>query len=416
MALMGEPLSGPGWALYQGDALTVLRGMEEGSVNCCVTSPPYWGLRRYLPEESAERQYELGSEKGLDCLGWATGEKCGECYVCHLVEVFREVRRVLHESGVAFLNLGDSYAGSGKGGQSEEKRSKNSQPIYGNKNNVPSGLKPKNLCGVPWRIALALQADGWWLRSEITWCKGNPMPESVTDRPTKATEKVFLLTKASVYWWDAYAVRERGSDDSHGGGNGSQGRKTNRLYGDAAHLGLVDAQPAGEGGRNLRNWWLVNTEAFHGAHFATFPRALVRPMIRAGCPPLTCSACSKPWRRVMKRTKEPDASVKGSHFDKGKTGGRDGGDRTQPGQRYAKKALGWSPTCSCDAPTVPGTVLDPFAGAGTSLLVAIEEGRNAVGIELNPDYCCMAEQRLQTARRVLPFAADEGNCQPETKG
>ena len=442
-----EILTGPGWALHCGDALTVLRGMEEGSVNCCVTSPPYWGLRRYLPEESAERQHELGSEKGLDCLGWVTGERCGECYVCRLVEVFQEVRRVLRGDGTCWVNLADSYAGSGRAGKNPEYHARHTMfgkaghdsGKFGLPSPVPEGLKPKDVCGVPWRVALALQAEGWWLRSDIIWAKGasfgsyvgNPMPESVTDRPVRAHEYVFLLTKSARYWYDAFAIRERavpstakrlaqsGLDRQEGG------YKAEAYQEDFPGRKKRDRRPAdilralrdnGDGCHSARSVWTIPTEAFPGAHFATFPRALVRPMVRAGCPALTCVACSKPWRRVTKRTKEPDASAKGSRFDKGKTGGRDGGDRTQPGQRYAKEALGWSPTCSCHAPTIRGTVLDPFAGAGTSLLVAIEEGRRAVGIELNPDYVKLASARCASARLPLfadSVCADEGETVPD---
>jgi DNA modification methylase len=302
-----------------GDALSELKKLPDEFVDCCITSPPYWGLRDY----------------GVPCqLGL---EKTPEEYVAKMVEVFREVRRVLKKEGVVFLNLGDSYAGSGKGGQSDEKRSENWQPEYANKGNVPGGLKQKDLVGIPWRVAFALQADGWYLRQDIIWHKPNPMPESVTDRCTKSHEYIFLLAKSQKYYFDNEAIKERGvmesagssqrdTRETHGtgGGNTDINKAKERMKKELAKNGYVM--------RNRRSVWTITTKPFKEAHFATFPEDLIVPMVLAGCP---------------------------------------------------KKGL----------------VLDPFMGAGTTALVAKKLRRNYLGIELNPAYIKIANKRL--AQEVL---------------
>ena len=261
-----------------GNCLDILPTMEAGSVNCCVTSPPYFGLRDYGNDEQI----------GL--------EETPEAFVESLVNVFREVKRVLADDGTLWLNLGDSYAGSGRGpagnlgAENNERHMENKHKCL-----TPKGLKPKDLIGIPWRVALALQADGWYLRQDIIWSKPNPMPESVTDRCTKAHEYIFLLSKKPKYFYDHEAVKE-------------------------------EAQNELEPTRNKRSVWEVTTKPYSGAHFATFPPDLIKPCIMAGCP----------------------------------TG---------------------------------GTVLDPFGGSGTTGMVALELGRSAELIELNPDYVDIINER-----------------------
>ena len=391
------------WQVIKGDCLQVMRGMADGSFDCCVTSPPYWGLRDY----GAEGQ--LGLEAVHDCLGRATGQPCGECYVCHMVAVFREVRRVLADHGTLWLNLGDSYTSGGRNthgtrvGYKQQTNRGSSGEHDCARAPQPPGLKPKDICGIPWRVAFALQADGWYLRSDVVWAKGwsfcpdragNPMPESVTDRPVRAHEYVFLLSKRERYYYDATAVREvaihAGRIVSYDGSQKNTDHE-NRTYPGATPRDIKVAD-----GRNLRDVWAINTRGFPGAHFAVFPEALVEPCLRAGCPAEVCVECGKPWARVVGRTDEPDTSAKGSRFDAGKTGGRDGGDRTQAGERFRKQTIGFAPTCSCPqgTPTRPGTVLDPFCGSGTTGVVAMQEGRNFIGVELNPDYAAMARDRI----------------------
>lgn len=333
-----------------GDCRDVLRTLPDASVQCCVTSPPYWGLR----------DYGVTGQLGL--------ESTPAEYVAQMVGVFREVRRVLRDDGTLWLNLGDSYTGSGKGGNPEEGKqatNKGSQSIgtlYGKTGETAhqaavtnvsrrlcaeNGMPPKNLVGIPWRVAFALQADGWYLRSDIIWAKPNPMPESVTDRPTKAHEYMFLLSKQERYYYDAEAIKEPaiwGAPNSpesikspYGQGftrrNNPEWRHqraaTNARKGagnrNAADGGFADWQP--ENGRNKRSVWTVSTTPFSGAHFATFPPKLIEPCILAG-------------------------SRKGD------------------------------------------TVLDPFCGAGTTGLVADRLGRNALLIELNPEYAALGSDRI----------------------
>ena len=298
--------------IREGDCRELLREMPAGSVRCCVTSPPYWGLRDYGHE----------GQLGL--------ERTPEEYVARLVEVFREVRRVLADDGTLWLNLGDRYASGGRGGGMEgeagAKQRSNFGALLGPKK-APDGLKPKDLVGIPWRVAFALQADGWYLRSDIIWAKPNPMPESVTDRPTKAHEYLFLLAKSQRYYYDAAAISEPSVDPpgvSRGGALARFGRDE-KLIAANAHRG--DKIPVSDGSRNRRTVWTVPTSFYSGAHFATFPPALIEPCIKAGCP-------------------------------------------------------------------VGGTVLDPFGGAGTTGLVADRLQRNALLIELNAEYAEMARKRI----------------------
>lgn len=326
--------------------------LSSESVQCVITSPPYWGLRDY------GNSLQLGLEKSPDCLGWATGSKCGKCYVCSIRNVFLDIGRVLKTNGTAFLNLGDTYIGGGrargKGGQgySSCKQKTNAGSYFQSDLNgfVPDGMKAKDLCGIPWRVALALQSDGWYFRSDIIWSKPNPMPESVTDRPTKAHEYIFLLSKSASYYYDAEAVKEPAAT----GWNGSSftderdqltkpglGMKP-RNGGGGYSKKYAAAQPnhGGEsvridtGYRNKRSVWNVPTQAYAGAHFATFPEKLVEPMVLAG---------------------------------------------SRPGD----------------------IVLDPFSGSGTVGKVCAKHSRSFVGLDLNTDYIDLALDRTAEVQRVM---------------
>ena len=269
-----------------GDCIAGMQTLPTGCIHTCITSPPYWGLRDYGHKD------QLGAEKTPDD------------YVTNLVKVFREVRRVLRDDGTVWLNLGDSYYGG--------------MPI--------AGLKPKDLIGIPWRVAFALQADGWWLRQDIIWHKPNPMPESVTDRCTKAHEYIFLLSKKSHYFFDHEAIKEELSDPQRT--NFQSGKRTNGINKDRNDNDLGSrSKTAIYSKKNKRSVWTVTTKPFRGAHFATFPKDLIEPCVLAGCP-------------------------------------------------------------------VGGTVLDPFTGSGTTAVVALENGRNFVGTELNPEYIKIAEARI----------------------
>lgn len=249
--------------ILQGDALTLLRKMPTGSVRCCVTSPPYWGLRDYGHAE------QLGLEK--------TPEE----YVAKMVEVFREVKRVLADDGTLWLNLGDSYSMSTKGAGGNGKQHTNVGTVMTDRSwSVAPGLKPKDLVGIPWMVAFALRADGWYLRSDIIWAKPNPMPESVTDRPTKAHEYLFLLAKSQRYYYDAKAVAEPATGQD--AGNGFARPEC------ISRDGCDDPTPwkaSPSGTRNRRTVWTIAPKPFKGAHFAVMPEALVEPCVLAGSAP-----------------------------------------------------------------------------------------------------------------------------------
>lgn len=377
--------------IIQGDALEVLGGFPDGCVDCCVTSPPYWNLR----------DYNVEGQIGL--------EISPEVYVRRLVEVFREVRRCLKPDGTLWLNLGDSYANDRKsGGKSGNKNYTSDLGGYPRRK-VATGLKAKDLIGIPWRVAFALQADGWWLRSDIIWAKANPMPESVTDRPTKAHEYVFLLAKSAKYYYDHEAVKEPQVT--------SLGDKSAHRFGKIG--GKVDTTPgkvrkeSGEkwdndgAGRNRRSVWEVTTKPYPEAHFATYPEELIEPCIKAGSSERgVCPACGKPWVRIVEKTNIVQASANGSRFDKGKTGITQG-DKVQKGERYMSVPAGWHPSCSCNLEPIPAVVLDPFMGSGTTGAVALRLKRNFVGVELNPEYIKLANKRIYHGCSTLDKYAGE---------
>lgn len=339
--------------ILTGDARGLLTTLPDRSVHCCVTSPPYFGLRSYLPDGHPDKALEMGLEQTPDE------------FIAAMVDVFRDVRRVLRDDGTLWLNIGDSYAGSRCGPQGglgemanrslssqRERRAEN-----GNHSARP-GAKPKDMLGIPWMLAFALRADGWYLRRDIIWHKLNPMPESVRDRPTTAHEYLFLLSKSQSYFYDADAVMEPSSPDTHA--RASRGRSDSHKYADGGPCNQTIAKRSPSAGRapgvtpksaasgsgiraneswhaatvevlpmrNKRSVWSTVSEPYSGAHFATFPPALIEPCILAGCP-------------------------------RG------------------------------------GVVLDPFFGAGTTGLVAQRLGRDCIGIELNPDSVAMARDRIR---------------------
>ena len=301
--------------LYRGDCLTSLRRLPSGGVRCCVTSPPYWGLR----------DYGVAGQLGL--------EPTPDAYVAGMVEVFREVRRVLAEDGTLWLNLGDTFAtqGGAHGARTDNQRGVGAKRTHalggGDKEarTAPDGYKPKDLLGIPWSVAFALRADGWYLRSDIVWHKPNPLPESVTDRPTKAHEYVFLLTKSARYFYNADGIAEPSVSDPRrpSVARGGFAGKTDGPDAPAGRNAFRAVRPT----RNARDVWTIAVRPYPGAHFATFPEELPRRCILAGSAP---------------------------------------GD----------------------------TVLDPFAGTGTTGAVAVGLGRSAILCELNPAYIELARQRI----------------------
>lgn len=345
-------------------------------------------------------------------------EPTPELYVQHEVQIFREVRRVLRKDGTCWINLGDSYIGGGRGGLEgaghgslEEGRYQRGQRI-GQPTGRIDGYKAKDLVGIPWMVAFALRADGWYLRSDIIWSKPNPMPESVTDRPSKSHEYVFLLSKSAKYFYDAEAIKEDVTGGTHSKGphyhpmaktvEMGKGIKNNESFA-AATWEKVSS-------RNRRTVWTIATEPYPEAHFATFPRKLVQPCILAGCPEHACPKCGAPWVREVGEpvavegrgsgnvTRKPgEDSIPGaSHVGRG-----------FPWQPTARATIGEHPTCTCGLAPIGGTVLDPFGGSGTVGEVALEYGRQAILIELKPEYVELQKRRLApvAGRPMLDFAA-----------
>ena len=388
--------------LPPGPATEALKELPDESVDCCVTSPPYWGLRDYGHDEQI----------GL--------EQTPEQYVAALVEVFREVRRVLTPSGTCWLNLGDSYAGSvlTRGFKLNVGLDAHADVAPPQSRGVPTGLKPKDLVGIPWRVAFALQADGWYLRSDIIWDKVNPMPEPVTDRPTKSHEMVFLLTKSARYFYDMEAVREPYTEPLKRWG----GEKTTGYEEWQSPRGLdrdrnLRPNPAG---RNLRSVWRFNTDSYPGAHFAVFPVKLPSRCIEAGCPREVCRVCGKPRERIVEKEESDYKRLKGdrdwrelqnAQNDRGASQGGTTGKHTLTAsgtvpslKAAASTTVGWSDCGHGDFR--PGVVLDPFLGSGTTAVAALRLGRHSIGVELNPDYHKLIEQRV-SKWWVEPKAASE---------
>jgi DNA modification methylase len=412
--------------ILHGDVLEMLKTLLAESVNCIITSPPYFGLRDYDLPQTHWPEVSYAPMAGLPpitippmscCFGL---EDTIEAYVGHMVLVFRESWRVLRGDGVGWLNLGDSYAGGNQtggkgketlGGSIEYQR----QTMHNHKRQT--GLPPKNLIGIPWRIAFALQADGWYLRSDVIWHKINPMPESVRDRPTKAHEYVFLLAKSERYWWDQEAIREPNSENSHNGLTPNQHKKW--AINGASQKTTLGTQHQG---RNRRTVWSLSSQSFPGAHFAVMPEALVEPCLLAGCPAQVCAECGEPWVRLVEKSK--------SNWDERKKNGATGGTMTKgantthgKGTNHTLglreiKTVAHTPTCQCcPLPAVsidefghqwpiynatrPGVTLDPFFGSGTVGVVAEKLKRNWLGIELNPDYIELAKDRIYQTQPAL---------------
>jgi DNA modification methylase len=371
--------------LFNKDCRSMIE-LADNSIQCCVTSPPYWGLRKYAGEQDIK---EWGCSFGL--------EPTPQLYLDHLVEICREIKRVLRKDGVFFLNIGDSYKGSGgAGGDYNKGGLKEGQPKYPGRK--VSQLKPKDLCLIPQRAAIRLQEDGWWVRSIIIWSKNNPMPESVTDRPTESHEYIIMLTKSAKYYWDAEAVREpqkQSSIDRYRAGDsfdkcGTPGENYPDEKREHPHNFRAENLLA-QSGRNIRSVWSFPTQGFPGAHFATFPEKLPEICIKAATPEAgCCPKCGKPYQRILEKKRGERHETEAADLA---TDG-DGANRGKHAIPTETKTLGWQPQCKCqDAEKIPSTVLDCFAGSGTTLLVATKLGRRSVGYELSEEYCRLIVQR-----------------------
>jgi site-specific DNA-methyltransferase (cytosine-N4-specific) len=338
--------------LHIGDCRDTMRRLiaDGVKVQTCVTSPPYWGLRAYLADDHADKRHELGLE--------ATPE----LYVKKMVQVFRLMRELLVDTGTCWVNFGDSFS-------------------------------DKQLQGIPWKVAFALQADGWWLRSDIIWHKPNPMPESCTDRPTKSHEYIFLLSKRASYFYDAAAIAEKSVYPGDNRAERTDTRKAIDLMcldgGSRARTG----NPTGEF-RNKRTVWTVATAQCRGGHFATFPPKLIEPCILAGTSQRGhCPECGKGWERDVEIESRPNGGI-GKH--RTVSGGVSNDARTRIDNGC------WKPGCACGLDPVPGIVLDPFMGSGTVGQVCESLGRRWIGCELSAEYGKLSDQR--TAQQGLVLA------------
>ena len=414
--------------IMEGSCLELLRTLPKRSIHCMVTSPPYYLLRRYdgapqiwggkrdcdhrwkdsththkgntngrhdskLPKSNYCQQLLQQNDKGQQRTDHSnTCRKCGawrgsfgneptlKLFVKNMVRIFREVHRVLRDDGTVWLNLGDSYAGGpiAPPGSKLQAHNRGANDAVG-LDKRQSGVNEKNLMGMPWRVALALQADGWYLRSDIIWDKINPMPESVRDRPTRCHEYLFLLSKRPRYYYDLTAIAEQAVD-----------------------------QPDSSAVRNRRDVWHITTaKVSKQTHFASFPEALVAPCIKAGTSEKgCCPKCGAPWRRVTHSVYKIHKKWYGTkHLTPRHSRGTAGSSHKE---LVSTQTIRWEPTCTCKTTRSPRpcTVLDIFSGSGTTVVVALKLHRHYLGLELNPEYVVLSQRRCHKAQRSKSAVLD----------
>lgn len=425
---------GYNWRLINADVIDGLRALPDASIHCCITSPPYWGgIRdygtgrweggsaecRHSPADTPKRRGEATSTlTGMNASGHPhaayRGGACPRCgavrvdqqiglertpeeYIAKLVAVFREVRRVLRSDGCLWINIGDVWADTTR--------------------RARRGIRRKDLIGVPWMLAFALRADGWYLRQEVIWHKPTAMPESVTDRPHRDHEQIFLLTKSARYFYDAEAVRQPGSPKtltvttSPRKGDGVESAGERRSLYMETNGGRYHPP-----GHNLRSIWSIPSEPLPDEHYAAFPTALPSVCIQAstserGC----CAVCGAQWRRITQRSGAGIGRSIYDHSIKSEQGRRATTPQAKAGRGYTIETLGWRTSCKCDAgDPVDCLVLDPFAGAASTGVSALRLGRRFIGIELSARYCEIAEHRLRETERnavgdlFLPYQETQG--------
>lgn len=457
--------------LNRGDARHMVELPDE-SVQCVVTSPPYWGLREYKgeqeliwggrqdcphewstpiittkrghagPRDSGNSDEKVRRAQPVNAWQNSQCHLCGawrgaygleptvQMYVEHSLEFMREIRRVLRGDGLLYWNIGDSYASVGKWGGSTS--GKHSAGLHGDtgvgrgRREYGCGLKAKDLCLIPFRVALAAQLDGWYVRADVIWDKVNVMPESVTDRPTRSHEHVLMLSKSARYYYDQEAVRETLQQSSiERAKNAWHGQQDDdAIHSQPDHTEVMGERWAPSKGRNLRSVWRFSTRPFRGRqrHFATFPEELPQKCILAATPEAgSCAACGRPWKRIVKK---PDTKGRPTRSAQSKQEGTDeihvnnnwAGYPKSAGQAYQDwrdsnpdVTVGWKPQCKCDAgDPAPAVVLDPFAGTGTTLWVAKKLGRAAVGYDISEAYCRLAVERNRQSALTLRGSPNGG--------
>lgn len=449
--------------IINGNCLDVLATLPDRSVQCVVTSPPYLWQRDYgvpptvwggdpgcdhrwgdavrslhangLPghggvaKNTASRSVPKTAGSYCACGAWlgCLGlEPTPWEYVEHLVLVFRAVWRVLRDDGVLWINLGDTSVSNastsklprvvqanGRGmfrvPAQRHVDARRQQPNLGSALR-PYGLKKKDILGIPWRVAFALQEDGWYLRSDIIYAKTQPMPESVTDRPTRAHEYIFLLSKRARYFYDPDAIREPQSGNAHARGNGrtpKSGKAGWQVKNNDSFVAATSVYTDVPGGRNARSVWTFGGEYHHGTdHYATYPRAIPRRCILAGSSLMACEHCGTAWRRLREQT-GATATRKPAHVPRTNTT-KTSSTGWQPASRPTNR---WTPGCNCDANTGAGrcVVLDPFGGTGTTAAVAYELGRDAISIDLHAGHTATTERRISHVQPAFHAIIDEAS-------
>jgi len=380
--------------IHNGHVVDILREIPSRSIDVCVTSPPYWGLRDY-GETTKVKWKDWNGQLGL--------EPHPQMYINHLVTIFREVKRVLKDSGSFWLNLGDTYYGGGRGQKLSSHGKMIERSFLGavsTKENIPNKrqsnwLQPKQKMLIPERVAIALQEDGWILRNDIIWYKPNHMPSSVKDRLTSSYEHVFFFVKSRKYYFDLDSIRVAPKSSTlirnkypHRGSNCKESTLSRKRK---------PGEFINPKGKNPGDMWTINTKPFKGAHFAVFPTTLIKRILKCACPKEVCSNCGKGRERISEREGifEVGKSKVGEAKDfKGVGIHRAIGQKYQDWlEKHPKITIGWT-KCNCKVEFKGGIVLDPFIGSGTTGVVAKQLGLNFIGIELNPKYCEIAKKRI----------------------
>ncbi len=441
------------WDIRNGHVIDELREMPAGSVHCIVTSPPYWGLRDYGLPPSQWAAVSFSPMPGLPVIEVPEMECClglepdPWAFIGHLVEVFRECRRVLRDDGTCWINMGDCYAAGTSSDRVPSKVDGYGKHGYWSNPNIKKRvhtptLKAKDLVGQPWRLAFALQSDGWWLRSDIIWHKPNPMPESIKDRPTKSHEYIFLMSKSEKYFYDDEAIKEpavKAGKVIHSYGSGAKNRgDVSEVNDQRTRTGIANWNKPVPATRSKRSVWTVTTRGYPEAHFATFPVDLIAPCVKAGtsirgC----CPTCGAAVQRIVEKISSDEPPVNGWDTEPG-THGRekrrkwDATDKQSSGRRIIDNVakaraegadhdnpspgsvtVGWKAGCECqEQETVQCTVLDVFAGSAATGEAAMFAGADFIGIDLNPDYCELSRKRLADAETRLDWLQRQGPGEP----